>query len=192
MRFLTGLVERSLRLEGSFDHLSGDLPMTQGLVSRMIAAVIIGAGATAFVDAWNFFLARAFGVPSLSYCMLGRWVAHMPGGTFRHVAISTAPTMRFECSLGWMTHYAIGISLAAAFLLLAPAWLSAPTSAAALLYGIGTVVLPFFVMQPALGLGVASAAARRPGQARLKSLATHFVYGLGLYAWGLMLASLQG
>jgi hypothetical protein len=162
--------------------------MTQDIVSGIIAAVIIGAGATGLVDAWNLFLARTFGIPSLSYCLLGRWVAHMPGGTFRHVAISSAPAIRFECTLGWITHYAIGISLAAAFLFIAPDWLSTPTSAAALLYGIGTVVLPFFVMQPALGLGIASAAARRPAQARLKSLATHFVYGLGLYAWGLAAA----
>jgi hypothetical protein len=116
----------------------------------------------------------------------------MPGGTFRHVAINTSAAMRFECTLGWLTHYGIGISLAAAFLLIVPHWLSAPTSAAAMLYGIGTVVLPFFVMQPALGLGIASAAARRPAQARLKSLATHCVYGLGLYVWGLTLASLRG
>ena len=53
----------------------------------------------------------------------------------------------------------------------------------AVAYGVATVVFPFFVLQPALGLGVASAATRNPAQARLKSLATHTVYGVGLYAW---------
>lgn len=155
------------------------------LTSLLFAAILAGAGATLFVDAWNVFLARAFGIPSLSYCLLGRWVAHMPNGRFRHVSIAAAPAKRFECAIGWATHYTIGVGLAALFLVAAPRWLSAPTVVPALLYGIATVVLPYFVMQPALGLGIASAAARQPAQARLKSLATHIVYGLGLYAWGL-------
>jgi hypothetical protein len=154
---------------------------------RIAAAVVIGAGATLLVDAWNLVVARGFGVPSLSPCLLGRWVAHMPAGSFRHHAIAQAPAKRFECTLGRITHYAIGIALAAAFVVwLAPAWIELPTLAPALLYGIGTVVLPFFVMQPALGLGIASRAAKHPARARLKSLATHVAFGVGLYAWGLV------
>jgi hypothetical protein len=38
-----------------------------------------------------------------------------------------------------------------------------------------------------IGLGVASARAPKPTQARLKSLGTHVVFGLGLYAGALAL-----
>jgi hypothetical protein len=51
----------------------------------------------------------------------------------------------------------------------------------ALFYGIGTVVFPFFIMQPSFGLGIAASRAPNPRHARLKSLATHTVFGLGLY-----------
>lgn len=51
----------------------------------------------------------------------------------------------------------------------------------ALLYGIGTVLVPLFVMQPSLGLGVGASKTPKPTQARLKSLVTHTVLGLGLY-----------
>jgi hypothetical protein len=51
----------------------------------------------------------------------------------------------------------------------------------ALLYGIGTVVFPFFIMQPSLGLGSAASRTPNPTQARLKSLLTHTVFGVGLY-----------
>jgi hypothetical protein len=51
----------------------------------------------------------------------------------------------------------------------------------ALLYGIGTVVFPFFILQPSLGLGIASSRTPKPMQARLKSLMTHTVFGVGLY-----------
>jgi hypothetical protein len=56
----------------------------------------------------------------------------------------------------------------------------------ALLYGVGTVVFPLFVLQPSLGLGVASSKAPRPAQARLKSLMSHTVFGIGLYVCALV------
>jgi Protein of unknown function (DUF2938) len=52
-------------------------------------------------------------------------------------------------------------------------------------FGIGTVVFPFFVLQPSLGLGIASSRTPNPTQARLKSLATHAVFGFGLYGCAL-------
>jgi hypothetical protein len=56
-------------------------------------------------------------------------------------------------------------------------WLARPTLLVALLYGIGTVAFPFFILQPSLGLGVASSKTPKPAQARLKSPATHTVFG---------------
>lgn len=151
----------------------------------LVAGLAIGVGATLCIDAWNLFLARAFGVRSLDYCLLGRWVGHLPSGVIRHQSIAAAEARPYECAVGWLAHYAIGASLALAFVMwLAPDWIGHPTLAPALLYGVGTVVFPFFVLQPSLGLGVASSATRNPAQARLKSLATHTVYGVGLYAWG--------
>lgn len=64
-------------------------------------------------------------------------------------------------------------------------WLARPTFLPALLYGIGTVCFPYFVMQPALGLGIAASRTARPAQARLKSLATHTMFGVGLYVCAL-------
>jgi hypothetical protein len=43
-------------------------------------------------------------------------------------------------------------------------------------------------MQPAFGLGVAASKAASPTQARLKSLATHSVFGIGLYLCALGLS----
>lgn len=155
------------------------------LLANAPTALMIGVGATLSLDAWNFLLARAFGVRSLDMCLLGRWVAYLPLGVFRHAGIAAVAPRPRECALGWAAHYAIGISLALAFVLgVAPAWLARPTFVPALAFGVATVVFPFFVLQPALGLGVASAATRRPMQARIKSLATHTVFGIALYLGG--------
>lgn len=158
-------------------------------MQSVLAGLAIGAAATASLDAWNVLLARVWGVHSLDYCLLGRWVAHMRRGVLRHRNINASAPQRFECAMGWMAHYGIGASLAAVFACAIPTWLARPTLLPALAFGIGTVVLPFFVLQPALGLGVAASATRSPTRARLKSLATHTVYGLGLYGWAFALAA---
>ena len=154
--------------------------------SHILGAIAIGVGASLLMDLWNLFLKRAFGIPSLNYCLLGRWLRHLPGGTLRHASITAAARKPFECALGWIAHYTIGVVLALGFVLLVSGdWLAHPTFLPALLYGIVTVVLPFFILQPSFGLGIASARAPNPTQARLKSLATHTVFGVGLYVCAL-------
>lgn len=147
----------------------------------ILGGIAIGIGATLLMDLWNLFLKRAFNIPSLNYCLLGRWIRHMPTGTFRHKNINAAPQKSFECKVGWTAHYTIGIVFAVVFVVLASGWLARPTLLPALLYGIATVVFPFLIMQPSLGLGIAASRTPRPLQARLKSLATHTVFGIGLY-----------
>lgn len=152
----------------------------------VLGALAVGIGATLVMDMWNLFLKHAFNIPSLNYCLLGRWLGHMSGGRFQHASITTSPQKPFECIVGWMAHYTIGIFLALAFVVLMSSdWLARPTLLPALLYGIGTVMFPFFLMQPSFGLGIAASRTPKPMQARLKSLATHTVYGIGLYACAL-------
>ncbi len=152
----------------------------------IVAAIVIGAGATLLMDLWNLFLKRGFDIPSLSYCVLGRWLRHLPEGTLRHADINATPPKPFECTVGWIAHYSVGVVFALAFIVLASdEWLARPTLLPALLYGIVTVAFPFFIMQPSFGLGIAASRAPKPQQARLKSLATHTVFGLGLYVCAL-------
>ena len=150
--------------------------------AEILGGIAVGVGATLVMDLWNLLLKRRYGVPSLNYCLLGRWVRHMPEGTLRHASITAAPRKPHECAVGWIAHYTIGIVLALALVLLTSGdWLARPTVLPALLFGIGTVVFPFFILQPSFGLGVAASRTPNPTQARLKSLATHTVFGVGLY-----------
>jgi hypothetical protein len=148
--------------------------------------VAIGIGATLLMDLWNLFLNRAFHIPSLNYCLLGRWIRHMPAGTFRHANIGMAPQKSLECAVGWIAHYTIGVVFALVFVVgVTDDWLARPAVLPALLYGMATVVLPFFVLQPAIGLGIAASKTPKPARARLKSLMTHTVFGFGLYVCAL-------
>lgn len=145
-------------------------------------SVSIGAGATLVMDVWAALL-RRLGVPSLNFAYLGRWLGHLPRGRFIHTRIADAAPIRGETLIGWCAHYSIGVGFAA--LLLATfglTWATAPRLAPALLVGIATVVAPLFILQPAMGAGIASSKTPRPVFNSLKSLLTHVVFGVGLFA----------
>jgi hypothetical protein len=159
--------------------------------TTLLGGIVIGIGATLVMDLWNLFLKHVFKIVSLNYCLLGRWLRHMPEGRFRHASIAAATRKPFECTVGWIAHYTIGIVLSLVFVLMASGeWLARPTLVAPLLYGIGTVVFPFFLMQPSFGLGIAASQTPNPMQARMKSLATHTIFGVGLYLCALAVSPL--
>lgn len=162
-------------------------------INLILDTVVIGTGATLAMDLWNLFLKRVFSIPSLNYCFLGRWFSHMPSGAFRHEKISASEKKPFECAIGRVAHYTIGMALALGFILLASGdWLAHPTLLPALLYGFGTVVFPLFIMQPSLGLGIASSRTPKPTHAKLKSFATHTVFGAGLFISALAMSYVLG
>jgi hypothetical protein len=155
----------------------------------LIGGTLIGLGATLLIDLWALFLRRGFNIPSLNYCLLGRWLLHMRGGTVVHRSIAAAPQKPHECTLGWVAHYLIGTGFGLLFVLLASgSWLERPTLGPALAFGAATTLVPYLIMQPSFGLGFAASKTPSPNQARLKSLMTHTVFGVGLYIWALLLS----
>src|SRR5262245_13299155 len=151
-------------------------------------AIFIGAGATLATDIWALARRRLFGTPLADWGLVGRWFAYMLRGRFRHERIAAAPPVRGERLAGWIAHYLIGIAFAAVLLAACGlAWVRQPTLGPALALGVATVAAPFLLMQPGMGAGIAASRTPRPNAARLQSLATHAVFGLGLYAAGLVL-----
>ena len=149
-------------------------------------AVLIGVGATAIMDVWAVVMKRAFGVPSLNYGLVGRWLGHMRHGRFAHGNIAKAPLIAGERIIGWSAHYVTGIVFAGLSLsVLGLDWARDPTLLPAVLFGIATVSAPFFVMQPGMGLGFAASKTPKPNIARLRSLMAHTAFGFGLFlaAW---------
>lgn len=158
-----------------------------------LRAVAIGAGATVVADLWTALLARLTGVPGLDWAMVGRWVGHFPRGRFRHDGIGRAAPVAGERALGWAVHYGTGIVFAALLLAICGLdWARDPTLPPALAFGLVTVAAPFLLMQPALGAGIAASKTPNPTAARLRSLMTHAMFGLGLYLAARLTAALIG
>ncbi len=157
------------------------------------STLFIGAGATLAMDLWTIARRRLFGTPLADYGLVGRWFAHMARGRFRHERIAAASPVPGERVIGWTAHYVIGIALAGMLLAICGlAWARQPMPGPALAFGVATVAAPFLLMQPGMGAGIAASRTPRPNVARVQSLVTHAVFGLGLYAAALVLNFLSG
>lgn len=147
----------------------------------MVRVALLGAGATAMMDVWSLAL-RRLGMPTLDYALVGRWAGHLCQGRFAHASIGQAAVMPGERPLGWAIHYATGIVFA--WLMVAVqglAWLRDPAFLPAVAVGMATVVVPWFVMQPAMGAGFMASRTPTPLKNCVRSLATHGVFGVGLF-----------
>jgi hypothetical protein len=152
--------------------------------------MLIGVGATMAMDLWAAVL-RRFGVPSLNFAFLGRWIGHLPQRRWLHESIARVAPIRGELLIGWCAHYSIGITFAALLLaLFGLQWARSPTLQPALFIGMVTVLAPLFILQPALGAGIASSKTPAPIFNSFKSLLTHTIFGVGLFLAARATASL--
>ncbi len=58
-------------------------------VEFLSRVILIGVGATIVMDLWALLL-RQFGIPSLNFAFLGRWLCHLPEGQWIHESIAKA------------------------------------------------------------------------------------------------------
>lgn len=154
-------------------------------ITLITSTLITGIGATLIMDLWGLARQPLLGIPAPDYDLVGRWLGHMRLGRFRHDAIAKTTPVAGERVIGWSAHYLIGIAFAAAlFAIWGHEWLEHPTPGPALITGLVTVAAPFLLMQPGMGAGIAASRTPNPGKARVQSLITHAVFGLGLYGAG--------
>ncbi|WP_298672512.1 DUF2938 domain-containing protein [uncultured Sphingomonas sp.] len=154
-----------------------------------IDASLIGVGGTVALDLWALLMARMLNMPAINWAMVGRWIGNMPRGQFIQQNMMTARPVRGEAAIGWSAHYAIGIGYG--WLLLAlrgPSWFAQPTLFPPLILSWALLVAPYFIMMPGMGSGTAGSKTSSPNLTRLKSVIGHSVFGLGMYATGLVLA----
>lgn len=153
----------------------------------LIDAVLLGAGATVFMDLYTLVIKKIWNIPSLDYCILGRWIGHFKKGTFNHPNIIQASRLQGEKALGWIAHYSIGIIFAYVLLFTwGESWLIHPTAFPPVVIGLATTLAPWLIMQPAFGFGIAASRLPHPSIARLRSLQAHLVYGIGFIYNGII------
>jgi hypothetical protein len=103
-------------------------------------------------------------------------------GVFAHQSITMAASVRGEAAIGWAFHYSVGIAWAALYVAITKLGFgSGPTFISALAVSLALLVAPWFIMQPALGLGFMAARTPKPAAVLAVNVSVHTVFGVGLY-----------
>jgi hypothetical protein len=156
-------------------------------MSLVLSGVVLGLGATVFMDLWQQLFGRLPGQSLPNWRPVGRWFWHLKDGVVFHDAIGAATPSPDDHAIGWASHYAVGILYGVIFALLAgPAWLATPTFWPAWIFAIVTVTAGWFLLQPGMGLGWAASRTPSPVRTRAISLLNHTVFGIGLWLTGLI------
>lgn len=151
--------------------------------SFILQACVAGVFATAVLDLWQRLLHAAAGIPPADWALIGRWFAYIPRGRLVHRPIGGSAAVPRELALGWTMHYLVGLAYGFAYLGLMVYGLDRPPSLLnGLVFGACSVVIPWFIMQPGLGIGVMGRLAPNPAVPVLNALASHVIYGVALFA----------
>jgi hypothetical protein len=149
--------------------------------------VPVGVLATITMDAAMVAAARLggsdFDSRRLGPDMIGRWTLDLAAGRWRHDDISREPAKRGELALGMLTHYATGVMLTQAFLLLPRRGNGRPSLPAATAYGIATSALPLLIMFPSMGYGCFGLRSGEAARINRIMFIGHTAFGMGIGLW---------
>ncbi len=151
----------------------------------IVQMFLMGIFATFFMDLLAGFLAKRKVIyPFISPEAIGRWFLYIFRGRFLHKDINETPALKNEKMWCLISHYLIGVVLAGIYLflnLIFPVIRNQPW--VALIFGIATVILPWFLMLPGIGLGVMASKSSNRSLIIRTNLVNHTVFGLGLFIW---------
>ena len=141
--------------------------------------VLVGIGTCVVFDIWQRIFQKMTGVPPSNWAIVGRWLLGViSGGSIMASGLADAPPRRHELAAGWALHYIVAIGYAVIYAalmmggILSAGWLDG------LLFGVVSVVVPWFFFMPALGNGVLARRAPNPRLACLVALIMHAVFGV--------------
>jgi len=148
------------------------------IIARGITAGILG---TLMMDTLNHLFSRTGIILKIEVGMIGRMAAGWTQGRFRYRYPGEMQPIANEKLYGVITHYGIGVGLAAAYVLGWDFLVEGPVSAFwTLIYGVATTAASWFFVDASMGLGMFGRLSPDGIRATLSSLANHLFFGMGM------------
>ena len=145
---------------------------------QIIAA---GIGACIIFDLWQRVFAILTGIPPSNWAMVGRWLLGLLGGQGLIARdLAARPARTNEAAAGWALHYVVAVGYAVIYAALMKAGLLAAGLGDGLIFGVISVVVPWFFFMPAMGNGMMARLTPNPPLACAVALMMHAVFGLAL------------
>ncbi len=150
------------------------------LIAAGIAAGVLG---TMVMDLLNHLVAGTGLISKIDVRMIGRMSAGWTRGRLCYRRPDEMEAVANERLYGYVTHYAIGVGFALAYVIGWELWVGGPASAAwALAYGLATTAASYFFVFPSMGLGVFGRRSPDGLKSPLSSLANHLFFAVGMAA----------
>jgi hypothetical protein len=157
--------------------------MESPLYYQLMLASLGGIVGTAAMDGIKYVGHKARLIGGVRMEMLGRWSLGMLKGKFIHEDIHESPELPGETAAGWIFHYLTGILVAWVFpffVLALGMSMNPPRIGTAVVFGLCTSVLPWFLVYPAFGKGWFGSKAPKAARPILTSIVSHTFYGAGI------------
>jgi hypothetical protein len=146
-----------------------------------IQILIVGVVACAIFDLWQRLFQKITAIPPSNWAMVGRWsLGLMTSGQLIARDLESQAERKNELAVGWLVHYSVAIGYAAVY-----AWLMHATILQAglidgLIFGVISVVVPWFFFLPCLGKGMLARLTPNPPLVCALALMMHSLFGASI------------
>ena len=147
-------------------------------MESFLIILTVGILSCAILDAWQrvlFFLAK---VPPTNWAIVGRWlILFLKSRTWVQNDLSEQAEFSNELSIGWIFHYTVAIAYACFYFFLYKQSLIGFSFFDGLVFGLLSVLVPWFFFMPAMGAGLLAIKTPKPVLACFLALVAHGVFG---------------
>ena len=148
----------------------------------IIAILAVGVLSCVCFDIWQRLLVVLFKIPTSNWAIVGRWlVLGVTKGLWLNPNLISFPAFPNELKIGWVFHYFVAIIYAIIFFLLAHFFESVEFNwLSGLIFGMLSVIVPWFFFMPATGSGFLALRSENPTLACFLAFCAHSVFGLAM------------
>jgi len=138
----------------------------------------VGILACAVLDLWQRLLLLVAKIPPSNWAMVGRWlVFFLKNRVWVQNDLSEQAPLRNELFIGWGFHYLVAIAYALFYFFLFEQGLMNFKLVDGLIFGLISVVVPWFLFMPAMGAGILGNKTNNPSLACVVALIAHTIFG---------------
>ena len=121
---------------------------------EILNIVIIGIISCLAMDIWQRLLKMVYGINPSDWAIVGRWyVLLILKAKIYNPKIEEIPTIKNESKIGWAVHYTVAIMYSIFFFMLLKYNICDASILNGFIFGLVSVVVPWFFFMPVLGKG---------------------------------------
>ena len=148
----------------------------------IIDSIIAGIFCCIAMDLWQRFLLLTYKISPANWASAGRWLIMLIGKNIliNHNLDRENP-IKYELLIGWVFHYCVGMGYGFTYYFCLRTFEHFDTTiTSGFIFGLISVVIPWFFFLPATGKGLMGNKTPNPNLTRLLSICSHIVVGVFL------------